>query len=297
MSFCRVYIQIQTDRYRNDGHFVVDSAMGELGRYPIVISIIMNVMKYWKHIAHSTTNNSPLRAAYEEAMQGNSLYKSGVFIKKILQLAGMRWEGSDPGRYNIEQIKRALLGSYEKYWGGKVSQTSESQGKLSTYRQVKQGLKYENYLSDVKVKKHRKALTDLRISSHRLQIERGRYTKPMTARENRVCTWCSGIEKVYVEDEQHFLLECKQLEGLREEAMEKIKTRVPNVGVLSTKDQFIFMLTAEGEVSQIVAEMCYDGFIERTKGRQQLESNKQGGQKELHREAVPPPPQGASTRR
>ena len=63
---------------------------------------------------------------------------------------------------------------------------------------------------------HREALTSLRISSHRLRVERGRYTRPKTARGNRICTWCEKKEKIEIEDEVHFILECDMAKGIRE---------------------------------------------------------------------------------
>ena len=54
-----------------------------------------------------------------------------------------------------------------------------------------------NYSSD------RSTLTKLRLSAHKLIIQKGRHSyKP---RKNRICTVCNTIS---VENEIHFLLEC-----------------------------------------------------------------------------------------
>ena len=50
----------------------------------------------------------------------------------------------------------------------------------------------------------------IRISDHSLNIERGRYTRPKTERENRLCPHCQQIET-----EIHFLLECKKYDKER----------------------------------------------------------------------------------
>jgi hypothetical protein len=56
----------------------------------------------------------------------------------------------------------------------------------------------------------RKAISKIRLSSHKLQIECGRYTK--TVRSERSCPVCqSGI----VEDEYHYLLVCPLYSELR----------------------------------------------------------------------------------
>ena len=51
---------------------------------------------------------------------------------------------------------------------------------------------------------HRSALSKLRLSCHPLEVERGRYRRPMVDRESRFCPFC----KTMVENEMHFLSVC-----------------------------------------------------------------------------------------
>ena len=44
----------------------------------------------------------------------------------------------------------------------------------------------------------------MRISAHKLEIERGRYSRPMISREERFCKYCTNE----IEDEKHFILKC-----------------------------------------------------------------------------------------
>ena len=56
----------------------------------------------------------------------------------------------------------------------------------------------------VTVKKIRIALSRLRTSSHRLEIEAGPWEKPVRKPVNeRLCSFCGVLE-----DEYHFVLEC-----------------------------------------------------------------------------------------
>ena len=59
---------------------------------------------------------------------------------------------------------------------------------------------YLLYLS----KEERHTLTKFRISSHRLEVERGRYFGLKF--ENRICKLCND----HVEDEEHFMISCKK---------------------------------------------------------------------------------------
>ena len=73
---------------------------------------------------------------------------------------------------------------------------------LRTYRIFKTKLEMEPYLYLVKNPKYRMAISKFRSSSHILEIERGRHTRPITPLENRLCSSCKVVET-----EIHFLLE------------------------------------------------------------------------------------------
>ena len=57
---------------------------------------------------------------------------------------------------------------------------------------------------------HRFIITRWRLSNHDLKIETGRYTRPITPREERFCTMCGVIE-----DEYHAVFICPRYEELR----------------------------------------------------------------------------------
>ena len=71
-----------------------------------------------------------------------------------------------------------------------------------TYILFNKELKFANYLSVVKIINHRKALAQLRCSSHHLAIETGRWS----GRELmfRICPSCRMLE-----DENHFVCDCR----------------------------------------------------------------------------------------
>jgi hypothetical protein len=53
-------------------------------------------------------------------------------------------------------------------------------------------------------KEERHTRTQFRISSHRLEVERGHYFGLKF--ESRICKLCNG----HVEDEEHFMISCKK---------------------------------------------------------------------------------------
>ena len=63
-------------------------------------------------------------------------------------------------------------------------------------------------------------LQKLRISSHKLKIELSRYNKPFKIEANkRFCTFCKDES---IEDENHFMLSCKNYIKERKILFEKI---------------------------------------------------------------------------
>ena len=67
----------------------------------------------------------------------------------------------------------------------------------------------------------RKSLVRLRISSHELWIETGRYDK--IPRDERLCSLCNCNK---IEDETHFLLDCPSYSSIRDRFFSKIEPKI-----------------------------------------------------------------------
>lgn len=85
--------------------------------------------------------------------------------------------------------------------------------------------KYQKYLDVLNIMKYRKSLIRLRLSSHRLEVEVGRWAKPnKIPYQNRKCKICNVLE-----DEFHFLLECPLYADLRKRYINKFFWTRPNM--------------------------------------------------------------------
>lgn len=82
---------------------------------------------------------------------------------------------------------------------------------LRLYKYLNLPVHQTEYLNHILYDKHRKALSRLRLSSHRLRIESGRYDKKCPINE-RKCIYCNSND---VEDECHFVLVCDFYTELR----------------------------------------------------------------------------------
>ena len=114
--------------------------------------------------------------------------------------------------------------------------------KLRTYSRFKTSFYPEPYLNSVKELKYRNAISKIRTSSHTLAIERGRYTRPKTPIEQRLCEFCDVIE-----DEEHFLVACQSNQSDRNILFEKIQSLFPCFSGMSLSDKFIFLMTIEND--------------------------------------------------
>ena len=90
----------------------------------------------------------------------------------------------------------------------------------------------EAYLIHVMIKKHRNSLAKLRLSDHQLHIQTGRQTRPKTPQNLRTCKKCPE----YVEDEAHFLLQCKEDSDIKNHLVHRIAMDFPKVSDITDKN-------------------------------------------------------------
>ena len=84
--------------------------------------------------------------------------------------------------------------------------------KAEFLRQFKNQIRQEKYLSIINDRNLRVILTNLRLSDHELNIEKGRHKNIKRQERLRLC--CSL--KKQIENETHFLLECPYYNNLRQ---------------------------------------------------------------------------------
>ena len=80
------------------------------------------------------------------------------------------------------------------------------------YRNIKDTYEMEPYLLINYNRELRQCLTKMRLSSHKLFVERGRWLKPNVVYEQRTCTVCDSKD---IEDEYHVLIKCPHYTDLR----------------------------------------------------------------------------------
>ena len=127
--------------------------------------------------------------------------------------------------------------------------------KLRLYRDFKCDFNVEPYMY-INVSKYRIAISRLRLSSHHLAIEKGRHAKQKMPIERRFCTSC--LDKI--DDEIHFLIECKKIQKLRKHMFNTILSQVSdfNIRNSNSKNNFLeIMLSDNLEVVVAVGKFIY----------------------------------------
>ena len=115
---------------------------------------------------------------------------------------GERSYGIDLNHTNCSktQIRHVIRSFFVRKWQESVADINKNPI-LRTYVRFKYNFGIESYLVSVKNPRYRAAISKLRTSSHALEVERGRHTKPKTPLEERLCPNCHVLE-----DEQHFVM-------------------------------------------------------------------------------------------
>ena len=120
----------------------------------------------------------------------------------------------------INIFKQRVKDIFSQEWHARLDNSSRAR----FYNQIS-SFNYQVYLDKLQVDKFRKSLCRLRLASHRLEIETGRWTKPIkTPLEDRKCKLC-GI----LEDEYHFVFECSLYLELRKKYISKYYWKRPSM--------------------------------------------------------------------
>ena len=112
----------------------------------------------------------------------------------------------------------------------------------------KDSFSMENYLLQSKSFSSRSALTRLRISSHKLLIEVGRYNRPnKIPADRRFCIFCRDGS---IEDEFHFVMKCAAFQQQRDTLELSVSGIFPQYTSMTDQLKFKFLMS------------CYNGDLE-----------------------------------
>ena len=107
-----------------------------------------------------------------------------------------------------------------------VFQRLQEDSRLRTYALLKTCPGFEKYLDNIIPSlRNRTALTKLRLSDHKLMIEKGRHTNPKS--DKSLCFFCPFCPN-QVDDNEHILIRCQTYRHIRHDLYDDVKKTSPS---------------------------------------------------------------------
>ena len=192
----------------------------ETGRFPLYVTIYRQIVKYWLKLT-CTSDHRYIAIAFRESPSEWSL-----FVKKLLYENGFGnvWETNAAHISHpmfIRQFEQRLKDTFMQ----SCFSDMESSNKCFLYRSLCREFSMASYLYKIHIPANRKAMTRLRLSSHKLMIERGRWLNILP--KDRLCTLCNKLE-----DEFHVICECPRYDTCRKLYIKPYYVRKPSMDKL-----------------------------------------------------------------
>ena len=229
---------------------------GELNRHSLQEEILRRNIKYAEYI-HQKDDSSIVKQAYTSELNRGP-EKNSFFSSILRHTAEMNTIANndfhpyaDPflNLYTTKEMRKVTEEVFSNQWKQKLQAST----KADTYRTFKTNMRFETYLSHPR-RKERVAMTKLRISDHKLMVEKGRHAQPIIPREDRKCHMCT----TEVENEVHFLTDCK-IYGSQNDFWNQVTTKFPQTLNLSKEDRLVFILTQEDpEIMELLLKSNYE---------------------------------------
>ena len=201
------------------------------------------ILSYWIRLI-SLPRSCYLRIVYNSLASLDFICETNrcSHIRSLLFRANHRdvWENHRVENANrlIKQLKICLINTYKVDWSIKARNSI----KLRAYIKFKFEHSLEEYLFYIPDTRWMKALSGLRMSTHVLEIERGRHVKPQKLPlEQCICQRCTSNS---VGDEIHFLITCSYLATQRTSFLAENKLLSSEFDSLSNDDNLIYIMSS-----------------------------------------------------
>ena len=227
----------------------------ELGRYPLMITTLSNMLSYRSRLENLETNDL-LKGSFNDdfLLHNHGLSTWYSCTEEIMRCTNInkdyirRVTPKTVRKKTIHKLKQ----SYDTFFRTAIfddqRRDPNEKNKLRTYRLFKRTIRYEKYLELNISKNIMKKFTQLRLSAHKLCIETARHIKVSMSTRNeqklkaRKCKLCETNND---EDELHFLMFCPKYNKQRNILLSEIYDQCRNASLLSKADLFIWLMSNE----------------------------------------------------
>jgi hypothetical protein len=219
LKFCKQLLGVRPQTQNN---FVY----GELGRMTIKQHRIVSAIRYWLKITNSADfkyiscmYNIMLTDLEKQPLKNNWAKQIKIALESLGFTDVWLYGVGNPDIF-MNVLKQRVRDTFIQTWNGELGLSSRA----DSYK-LFSDFGFKEYLNIVNIRKFRIELSRLRTSSHRLNIESGRWHKPRPIpRNERKCDVCNILE-----DEFHFLFECQMYSEYRKKYIKPYYWRNPNI--------------------------------------------------------------------
>ena len=203
-----------------------DFIYGILGRVPMSTIRQIRIIKYWLRIV-SGKKSQIINIVYNATLSrlnNVNVVNWASNVRDLLCTTGygdiwVNQGATDPDGFLVA-FKCRLHDVYSQQWCGRLYDSPRAR----FFREIMPNRKFSELMDVITVKKHRIALTRLICSSHRLRVETGRWDRPIIPPQHRLCSVCSVVD-----DEFHFLFECKKFVDNRKKLIRSYYWKRPSM--------------------------------------------------------------------
>ena len=192
-----------------------DFIYGELGRTSCQTKRFVRIINYWFKIleAHETKY---VKIVYNTMLQDLETFPNKVnwasLLRDLLRSSGFYevWLQQGVGNQNafVSLFKQRVTDNFIQNWHSRL----ENSSRAIFYKTIAV-FQFQPYLENINIMKFSHVFSKLRVSSHRLAIETGRWVRPTPIPVGeRKCFTCQTLE-----DEYHFVLECPVYSQIRKQ--------------------------------------------------------------------------------
>ena len=236
---------------------------GETGRFPMHMRFQDRMTKLWARIKKLSPDNL-IHKIYDESLrlsqEGHDTWADRVNNIISRYTDDYSFQSNDVDK-RVNYLRERRYTQFIRDWTQDLH-VDNKWSKLDTYKLIKNDNRIEPHILYVRDKNHQRALTRLKVSSHKLNIEAGRHARPYVHRQQRLCLYCDSLE---LDDEIHFLLRCNFHSEARYSFIRKIAEHLPvQLETVPHTELFIDIMTSKNtDVLNAVAKFVYLEFKRR----------------------------------
>ena len=220
MKFCKTILGVKKSTQN-------DFIYGELGRKSMLCNRQLVIYKYWFKILESK-DSKYVKKVYNMLLKDSDDYPNKknwvTLLRDTLGNLGFHevWLAQGVGQKSvfIALLKQRIHDNFIQTWEGRLNNSSRA-----LFYNAFRSFELQPYLKTCNLMKFRQSLTRLRVSSHRLEVESGRWNKPNPKPLlERKCKLCDTLE-----DEYHFVIVCPMYNDIRHLYIKQFYTKRPSM--------------------------------------------------------------------